>query len=150
MGNNRNIDLCVKCRFTLSEFCWVKTNKKHANYWHNNCKTRYNPGSKRKRQQNILFQLFKHARYIPVKLGGEESIVNAQLRLKQKQRKKWGSIDLFKSNLTLCVVCLFTLQTNEWCVHNRLFNANFENKFEWTPDTLYTSWLNVWLFCSNC
>jgi hypothetical protein len=38
--------------------------------------------------KNILFQLFKHARYIPVKLGGEESIVNAQLRLKQKQRKK--------------------------------------------------------------
>jgi hypothetical protein len=24
---------------------------------------------------------------------------------------------------------------NPWCVHNRLFNANFEEKFKWTPDT---------------
>jgi hypothetical protein len=36
---------------------------------------------------------------------------------------------LFKSNLTFCVVCVFTLQIYEWCVHNRLFNANFEEKF---------------------
>jgi hypothetical protein len=30
---------------------------------------------------------------------------------------------LFKSNLTFCIVCVFTLQTDEWRVHNRLFNA---------------------------
>jgi hypothetical protein len=35
---------------------------------------------------------------------------------------------LFKSNPTFCVVCDFTLQTGEWCVHNRLFNANIEDK----------------------
>jgi hypothetical protein len=37
---------------------------------------------------------------------------------------------LFKFNLTFCVVCVFTLQIDEWCVHNRLFNANFEDKFK--------------------
>jgi hypothetical protein len=42
---------------------------------------------------------------------------------------------LFKSNLTFCVVCVFNLQTGEWCVHNLLFNANFEDKFKWIPDT---------------
>jgi hypothetical protein len=29
-------------------------------------------------------------------------------------------VHLFKSNLTFCVVCVFTVQTDEWCVHNRL------------------------------
>jgi hypothetical protein len=43
---------------------------------------------------------------------------------------------LFKYNLTLCVVCVFTLQTDEWCVHNRLFNVYFEDKFKSTPDIL--------------
>jgi hypothetical protein len=37
---------------------------------------------------------------------------------------------LFKSNLTFCVVYVFTLQTDEWCVHNRLLNANFEDTFK--------------------
>jgi hypothetical protein len=41
---------------------------------------------------------------------------------------------LIKSNLTFCVVCVFTLQIDEWCVHNRLFNAYFEDKFKRTPD----------------
>jgi hypothetical protein len=35
---------------------------------------------------------------------------------------------LFKSNLTYCVVCIFTVQTDEWYVHDRLFKANFEDK----------------------
>jgi hypothetical protein len=39
---------------------------------------------------------------------------------------------LFKSNLTFCVVCVFDLQfeksvfLREWFVHNRLVNANFD------------------------
>jgi hypothetical protein len=37
---------------------------------------------------------------------------------------------LSKSNLTFCVVCVFNLQTDEWCVHNRLFNANLEEKLK--------------------
>jgi hypothetical protein len=37
---------------------------------------------------------------------------------------------LFKSNLTFCVVFVFTLQTDEWCVHNRLFNTNLDGKFK--------------------
>jgi hypothetical protein len=56
-----------------------------------------------------------------LKVGVEESIVNAPQIIIDH-----GSI---KSNLTFCVVCVFTLQTDEWCVHNRLFNANFEDKF---------------------
>jgi hypothetical protein len=36
----------------------------------------------------------------------------------------------FKSNLTFCIFCVFTQQTDEWYVHNRLFNANFEDKFK--------------------
>jgi hypothetical protein len=55
-----------------------------------------------------------------LKVGVEESIVNAPRITDQ----------LFKSNLTFCVVCIFTLQTGEWCVHNRLFNVNFEDKFK--------------------
>jgi hypothetical protein len=55
-----------------------------------------------------------------LKVGVEESIVNAPQITNQ----------LFKSNLTFCVVCVFARQTDEWCVHNRLFNANFEDKFK--------------------
>jgi hypothetical protein len=29
---------------------------------------------------------------------------------------------LFKSNLTFCVVCVFYSATDEWCAHNRLLN----------------------------
>jgi hypothetical protein len=38
---------------------------------------------------------------------------------------------LFKSNPTFCVVCVFSVQTDvEWCVHNRLFNASPDGKFK--------------------
>jgi hypothetical protein len=49
-----------------------------------------------------------------LKVGVEESIVNAQRITDQ----------LFQSNRTFCVVCVFTLQTDEWCVHDRLFDVN--------------------------
>jgi hypothetical protein len=52
-----------------------------------------------------------------LKAGVEVSIVNAP----------WITDQLFKSNLTFCVVCVFILQPDELCVHNRLFNANFEH-----------------------
>jgi hypothetical protein len=55
-----------------------------------------------------------------LKAGAEESIVNAPQIANHGQ--------LFKSNPTFCVVCVFTRQTDEWCVHNRLFNASFEDK----------------------
>jgi hypothetical protein len=48
-----------------------------------------------------------------LKVDVEESIVNV-LRITDQ---------LFKCNLTFCVVCVFTLKTEEWCVHNRLFSA---------------------------
>jgi hypothetical protein len=50
----------------------------------------------------------------------DESIVNAP-RIRDQ---------LFKSNLTFCIVCVFTRQIHEWCVHNRLFDVNFEEKFK--------------------
>jgi hypothetical protein len=68
-----------------------------------------------------LFLIISGVRF-DLKVDSEESIVNAN--------------QLFQSNLTFCVVCVFTLQTDEWCVHNRLFNANFEVKFKKTPDIL--------------
>jgi hypothetical protein len=34
---------------------------------------------------------------------------------------------LFKSNLTFCVVCVLNLEIDDWCVHNRFLNANFED-----------------------
>jgi hypothetical protein len=34
---------------------------------------------------------------------------------------------------------IFTLQTDEWCVHNRLFNANFEVKFKKTRDIYFVN-----------
>jgi hypothetical protein len=37
-----------------------------------------------------------------------------------------------RSNLTFCVVCVFTLQTDEWCIHNSPFNVNFEEKLKGT------------------
>jgi hypothetical protein len=39
---------------------------------------------------------------------------------------------LFKSNLTFCVVYVFTLQTDEWYVHNRTTPTRRINL--WTPD----------------
>jgi uncharacterized membrane protein YozB (DUF420 family) len=33
-------------------------------------------------------------------------------------------------SVPFCLVGVFTLPTDEWCVHNRLFNANFEDKFK--------------------
>jgi hypothetical protein len=64
-----------------------------------------------------------------LKVGVEESIVNA-LRITDQ---------LFKSNLTFCVVWIFTMQIDEWCVHNRnrLFNANIGEKLKWTPDIFF-------------
>jgi hypothetical protein len=52
-----------------------------------------------------------------MKVGVEESIVNVP-----------RIIDQFKSNFPFCVVCVFTLEADEWSVHNRLFNAKFEEK----------------------
>jgi hypothetical protein len=49
------------------------------------------------------------------KVSVEESTVNAPYIKITDQ--------LFKSNLTFCVVCVFTLQTDEWCVHIRFINA---------------------------
>jgi hypothetical protein len=65
-----------------------------------------------------------------LKVGVEESIVNAP---------RITTDHGFKSNLTFCVVCVFTLETDEWCVHNQLFNAYFEAKLKKkkTPDTIY-------------
>jgi hypothetical protein len=59
-----------------------------------------------------------------LKAGVAESVVNAPLTTDHELDQ------LFKSNLTYCVVCVFTLETDEWYVHNRLFNAYFENKFK--------------------
>jgi hypothetical protein len=55
-----------------------------------------------------------------LKVGVEESIVNTPRIMDQ----------LFKSNISFCVVCVFTVQAEEWCVHNRLFNAKFAGKFK--------------------
>jgi predicted small integral membrane protein len=49
-----------------------------------------------------------------LKVVVEASIVNASRITDQP----------FKSNLTFCVVCVFTLQTNEWSVHKRLQRIN--------------------------
>jgi hypothetical protein len=55
-----------------------------------------------------------------LEVGVEEAIVNASQITDQ----------LFKSNLTFCVVCVFTQQTDKWCVHNRFFKANFDDKLK--------------------
>jgi hypothetical protein len=58
-----------------------------------------------------------------VEVGVEESIVNAP--------PDYNSDQLFKSNLTVCVVCVFNLQfnlKNQWFIHNRLFNAKLKKK----------------------
>jgi hypothetical protein len=40
--------------------------------------------------------------------------------------KGWRITDqLFKSNITVCIVCVFAMQTDEY-VHDRLFNANLD------------------------
>jgi hypothetical protein len=64
-----------------------------------------------------IFLLFlKHISYMVrsfkfiLKVGLEESIVNALYGLR--------------------ISCLNLTFFHEWCVHNRLFNANFENKFK--------------------
>jgi hypothetical protein len=62
-----------------------------------------------------------------LKVGVEELIVNApRISCLNTLLPTSGAflIDTFY------VVCVITLQTDEWCVHNRLFNANFEEKFK--------------------
>jgi hypothetical protein len=54
-----------------------------------------------------------------LKAGVAESVVNAPL-----------STDYELDQLLRCVVCVFILQSDAWYVHNRLFNAYFENKFK--------------------
>jgi hypothetical protein len=40
-------------------------------------------------------------------------------------KSRISSMDqLFKSNLTFCVACVFPLQTDEWCVHNRSIDSS--------------------------
>jgi hypothetical protein len=70
--------------------------------------------------QNFPYQVVKFI----LKAGVEESIVNAPRITDQSDH---GS--MFKSNLTFWGVCVF-IQTDEWCVHDRPFNANFEDKFK--------------------
>jgi hypothetical protein len=64
--------------------------------------------------EKMFTQKYRVFKFI-LKVGVEESIVNAP----------WITDQLFKSNLTFCVVCA----DYEWCVHNRLFNSNFDGKF---------------------
>jgi hypothetical protein len=56
-----------------------------------------------------LFAIVRSFKFI-VKVGFEESIVNV----------------FYGSRIS----CLNLTFLHEWCVHNRLFNANFENKFK--------------------
>jgi hypothetical protein len=57
-----------------------------------------------------------------LKVGVEESIVNAPLvNLQSKKINNAKSEVRFKQLIRIC---------NPWCVHNRLFNANFEDKFK--------------------
>jgi hypothetical protein len=55
-------------------------------------------------------------RVFHLKVGVEESIVNALYRLRITDQ-------LFKSYVL-----------HEWCVHNRLFNAYYDVTFKKTPD----------------
>jgi hypothetical protein len=55
-----------------------------------------------------------------LKVGIEESIANAPRITDQITNQ------LFQSNLTFWFVCILSVQTDEWCVHNRLFNAKFQ------------------------
>jgi hypothetical protein len=56
-----------------------------------------------------------------LKVGVKESIVNTP---------RISSLSL-TSQFALFVFLI--MQTDEWCVHNRLFNANIEEKFKQTP-----------------
>jgi hypothetical protein len=61
-----------------------------------------------------------------LKVGVEESIVNAPLvSLPSKNTNNAKSEVRFKQ-----------LIRDLWCVHNRLFNAYFEDKFKRTPDRI--------------
>jgi hypothetical protein len=56
-----------------------------------------------------------------LKVGAEKSIVNAR------------TIYLNLTSLFALfgfLVLYFSLQTDEWCIHNRLFNVNFDEKFK--------------------
>jgi hypothetical protein len=66
----------------------------------------------------------EHAITGGVEAGVEESIVNAP--------PDYNSDQLFKSNLTFCVVCVFNLQFEKSGFLRRvvLFNANFDAKLK--------------------
>jgi hypothetical protein len=60
------------------------------------------------------------------KFGVEESIVNEPLVLKTNNAK---SEVRFKQRIRVVIL---------WCVHNRLFNANFDATFKKTPLCIYS------------
>jgi hypothetical protein len=74
-----------------------------------------------------------------LKVGVQESFVNAQRITDQ----------LFQSNLIFCVVCVFTLQTDEWCVHDRLFYVNLRINLN-EHSILAASSHNTLLINANC
>jgi hypothetical protein len=64
-----------------------------------------------------------------VEVGVEESIGNAP--------PDYNFDQLFKSNLTFCVFCVFNLQFEKSVFLRRLFNANLDAKLK--KNTLYGS-----------
>jgi hypothetical protein len=67
--------------------------------------------------RNVFISIGCSFKFIP-KAGVQESIVNAPQIADHALAAK--------SNLTVCVGCVFTLQTDEWSVHNRLFEDKFK------------------------
>jgi hypothetical protein len=74
--------------------------------------------------RNILFKNIIYTTFLVINYFADYYLLSISFSLQLKQITD----QLFKSNFTFSVICVFTLQTDEWCVHNRLFNANFENE----------------------
>jgi hypothetical protein len=56
---------------------------------------------------------------------------------------------LFKSNLTFCVVYVFTLTSGAFSVHSlRVFNANLEDKFKFKYLNEHPIYMNTYI-CIN-
>jgi hypothetical protein len=73
----------------------------------------------------LLYRVIGCSLILPVKVGVEESIVNAP------RIKNHGSA---------------ALETDKWDVHNRFFNASFDRKFQWTPDIFFQQFYKALYF----
>jgi hypothetical protein len=124
--------LCIFLRIIL------ESHKGYDSYIFLYSRTSITPGSQGKAKQFELSkiritEIKKTSMYLGI--SGVHFNLSSKRALKNRLWTHHGlqiTEQLFKSNLTFCGVCVFTLQTDECVFTIDSSNANFDEKFKWT------------------